>query len=149
MLGRPHRYLCDVYDKTHKFLPPLGDPKRYAVLQWVHAAEATYALHALAILYTRSFQSGGDVAKTEEALKGNVQKDLDYLESELEKSSGLFLLGDNVTAADTMMEFCCDFVFVRELGTKGKNWPKIEQYVKDCQSTESWKKAQRKTGHKL
>ena len=145
----PHRYLCDTYDKTHKFLPALGDPKRYAVLQWVHAAEATYALHGLAILYARWFQEGGDVPATEEKLKVNVQKDFDYLESELEKSSGKFILGDEVTAADTMMEFNCDFVLARELGTQGKKWPKVDQYIKDCQSSPAWKKAQEKTGHKL
>lgn len=143
------RYLCDTYDKQHKLLPAPGDPKRYAILQWVHAAEATYALHGLAVLYSRWFQQGGDPAATEEKLSGNVHKDMDYLASELSKSNGKFLLGDQVTAADTMMEFTVDFVFARELGTKGKQWEKIEQYKKDCQATQTWQKAQKKTGHKL
>jgi len=141
--------LCDKYDKQHKLLPPVGDPKRYTVLQWVHASEATYALHGLAVLYCRWFQDGGDVAKTEEALSVNVQKDLDYLDSELEKSKGLFLLGDEVTAADTMMELTVDFVFARQLGTQGKKWARLEKYVKDCQATETWQRAQKKTGYRL
>jgi len=143
------RYLCDTYDKQHKLLPPVGDPKRYAVLQWVHAAEATYALHGLAVLYIRWFQKEGDVAKSEEGAGVNVQKDLDYLQAELEKSNGKFLFGNEVTAADVMMEFTADFVFARELGTKGKKWEKIDQYIKDCQQVPSWQKAMKKTGHKL
>lgn len=115
----------------------------------VHAAEATYALHGLAILYARWFQKDGDVAATEEALSINVQKDLDYLESELSKSKGKFILGNEPTAADCMMEFTVDFIFARSLGTQGKKWAKVEQYLKDCQTTQSWEKAQKKTGHKL
>lgn len=144
-----NRYLCDTYDKQNKLLPPVGDPKRYAVLHWVHAAEATYALHALAVLYCRWFQKDGDVAKTEEGASVNVQKDLDYLGQVLEMSKGKFLLGEQLTAADCMMEFTADFVFARKLGTQGKSWPRVEQYVKDCQATSTWQKAQKKTGHKL
>ena len=84
-------------------LPPLGDPKRYQILQWVHAAEATYMLHSLAILYARWNQKGGDVAATEAGLAVNVQKDLDYLATELGKSKGKFLVGNGPTAADMMM----------------------------------------------
>jgi len=119
------------------------------VLQWVHASEATYALHGLAVLYCRWFQSGGDVAKTEEGVGVNVQKDFDFLESELQRSEGKFLFGDAVTAADTMMEFTADFVLARELGTKGRTWERVERYVRDCQQTATWQKARERTGHKL
>ena len=138
-----------MYDTEHRLLSAPGDPKRYQILQWVHASEATYALHALAVLYARWQQKGGDVAATEAALSVNVQKDLDYLESELGKNGGKFLIGDTPTAADMMMEFTVDFILTRELGTKGKTWEKIERYRKECQSTESWVKAQKKTGHRL
>lgn len=144
-----NRYLCDKYDKQHRLLPALGGDKRYQVLQWVHASEATYALHGLAILYARWFQQGGDVEATEKSLSVNVQKDLDYLESELGKSSGKFLFGDLITAADCMMEFTLDFLTARELGTKGGSWPKVQEYLKVCHGTPTWKKAADKTGHKL
>ncbi|KAK4548211.1 hypothetical protein LTR36_010080 [Oleoguttula mirabilis] len=147
--GNITEYLCDTYDKEHRLLPAVGDPKRYAVLQWVHAAEATYALHALAILYCRWFQKDGDVTTTEEGLSGNVRKDMALLNSSLTRSQGKFLFGDEVTAADTMMEFVADFVFARGLGTKGQTWPRVEQYVMDCQAMPTWQKAQKKTGHKL
>ncbi|KAK1093112.1 hypothetical protein LTR48_002979 [Friedmanniomyces endolithicus] len=106
-------------------------------------------LHSLAILYARWNQKGGDVEATEAGLAVNVQKDLDYLASELEKSKGKFLVGDSPTAADTMMEFSVDFILTRELGTKGKQWESVDQYRKDCQVTTTWKKAQKKTGHRL
>ncbi|KAK3069533.1 hypothetical protein LTR53_012051 [Teratosphaeriaceae sp. CCFEE 6253] len=147
--GNIVEYLCDKYDSSHRVLPPLGDPKRYQVLQWVHAAEGTYMLHGLAVLYARWNQKGGDIDATEAALSGNVQKDLDYFISELEKSRGNFLIGDSVTAADVMMEFSVDFILVRQLGTKGRGWERVEKYVKDCQGTESWVKAQQRSGYRL
>jgi glutathione S-transferase len=41
-----------MYDKEGRLLP--HDPKeRVKVRQWVHAAEGTFALHTLAILYAQ------------------------------------------------------------------------------------------------
>jgi glutathione S-transferase len=148
-LLRTNRYLCDTYDKQHRLLPPLGDPKRYEILRWVHAAEGTFLTHGLAILYIRWFQKEGDVSMTEEGASGNVVKDLNYLEAELNKSRGKLLFGDEPTAADVMMEFTVDFILARQLGTKGKQWPRVEQYLEDCHKTETWQKAVKKTGHKL
>ncbi|KAF2774476.1 hypothetical protein EJ03DRAFT_304096 [Teratosphaeria nubilosa] len=149
--GNITEYLVDTYDKQHKLLPAPGNPKRYQLLQWVHAAEATYALHGLAVLYMKWF-ANTDAAAIEKG-SVNVQKDLDYLVSELEKGGGKFLCGSDVpTAADVMMEFTIDFIFARELGTAPKGpqgWPRLQQYVKDCQATETWKKAAEKTGHQL
>ena len=143
------RYLCDTYDKAHKLLPPLGDPKRYKVLQWIHAAEATWALHGISILYVRWNQKDGDVVKTEEGLSKNVINDMNFLESELKNSSGKFLTGDTVSAADCMMHFSAVFILARELGIKGKNYPEIERYIKDCEATEAYQRAVQKTGHSL
>ena len=86
----------------------------------MHAAEATWALHALAILYARGNQKDGDVAKTEEGLSRNVIKDMDFLEAELGKSKGKFLLGDYVTAADCMMHFSAVFISDTRIGHKGE-----------------------------
>ena len=149
MSDKLRRYLCDTYDKQHRLLPALGDPKRYQVLQWVHAAEATWALHGISILYARWNQKDGDVAKTEEGMSKNVIKDMDFLESALQNSKGKFLLGDTVTAADSMMQFSAVFILARELGIKGKNYPEVERWIKDCEATESYKKAVQRTGHSL
>lgn len=144
-----YRYLCDKYDTAHKVLPQLGSAQRYRVLQWVHAAEATFALHGLSILYARWFQKGGDVSATEAGMAGNVGKDMDYLEAELGKSSGAFLFGDKPTAADIMMAFSAQFILARELGTKGKEWKGVNAWLKACEGTESYKRAVEKTGHQL
>jgi glutathione S-transferase len=143
------RYLCDVYDKQHRLLPPLGDPKRYQALQWVHASEATWALHGLGILYTRWHQKDGDQKKTEQGLAGNVINDMNFLEDALSKSSGKFLFGDSISVADTMMHFSAVFILARELGVKGEDYPKTTKYIQDCEATPSYKKAVERTGHSL
>lgn len=79
----------------------------------------------------------------------NVGKDFDFLEGELAKNKTKFLCGDHVTAADLMMQFSVDFILLRQLGTKGKKWERVEQWLQDCKSTETYKRAVQKTGHKL
>ena len=120
-------------------------------LRWLHASEATYALHALAILYTRWFGTDNPAAaeKIEEGMSVNVCKDMDFLEAELGKSKGKFLVGDSVTVADCMMLFSAQFILARQLGTKGKKWERIEKWVADCENTESYRRAAEQTGHKL
>ncbi|KAK5118527.1 hypothetical protein LTR62_003042 [Meristemomyces frigidus] len=142
-------YLCDKYDSAHRLLPAIGDPERYRILQWVHAAEATFMLHSLAILYTRWNQPDGDVKATEKNLAMNVEKDLAFFQSELSKTPGKFLFGDDLCVADAMMEFSLDFILTRELGVKAQEWPEVEQYVRGCQETGTWAKARERTGYKL
>ena len=147
------RYLCENYDKDHKLIPK--DPKaRWQVIQWVHAAEATFALHALPITYSRWFmpeeaKQNGTLQTVEEKLSVNVQKDLDWLEKELSQSGTKFLCGNEVTAADTMMHFCFDFISKMKLGTEGKSWANTEKWAKACEDTETYKRAVAKTGHKV
>ena len=127
---------------------------RVQVLQWVHAAEGTFMVHALAVLYVRAsapqqVKDNGGLEAIEQGMSVNVIKDLDWLETDLQKSKGKFLVGDHVTAADCMMVITVQFILVRRLGTQGKRWPKIEEWIKTCEETESWKKAVQKTGHTL
>jgi len=144
------RYLEEKYDKPNKLLP--SDPaKRVQALRWLHAAEGTYMLHAIGIIYVRWFSGDNKAAadQIEEAMSKNVQKDLDLLEEELGKSEGRFLLGDSVTVADCMMHFSLAFILARGLGTKGKQWPKIEKWIEHCEATSTYKKAVQKTGYDL
>lgn len=115
----------------------------------MHASEATFLLHAISILYARWNQKDGDVAKTEEGLSRNVIKDMNFLESELQKRGTKFLCGNHVTAADTMMGFTIAFVILRQLGTQGKRWPAIEAWIKNCEESDTYKKAVERTGHKV
>lgn len=138
-----------MYDKENKYLPKPGDPKRYQTLQWVHAAEGMFALHGIAILYARWNQKDGDVAKTEESMSKNVIKDMDFLEESLKNSGGKWLMGNQLSAADFMMHFSATFIIARELGVKGRKYPEIDRWLKDCEATESYRNAVQKTGHKL
>ncbi|TKX27616.1 glutathione S-transferase-like protein 1 [Elsinoe australis] len=148
--GAIAEYLEEKYDKSNKLLPK-DDEQRYKALRWVHAAEATYALHALPVLYVRWFS--GDHTEAQQMIEGrmaaNIQKDLDLLESELSKSKGKFLLGDSVSVADCMMQFSASFILARELGTEGKQWPKIKEWMAACENTDTYKAAVKKTGYDL
>ncbi|CAN9122860.1 unnamed protein product [Alternaria alternata] len=145
-------YLCETYDKEGRLLP--HDPKgRIKIRQWTHAAEATFALHALAILYARWHMPQdapeGLLEATEKNMSANVQNDMSWLETELSLSSGKFICGDHVTAADTMMQFSAEFIVARELGIKGKEYPNVNKWLDACRETESYQRAQKKTGHKI
>jgi glutathione S-transferase len=144
-------YLCETYDKEGRLLP--HDAKqRVKVRQWVHAAEATFALHAVAIYYARSHipkdAPEGTVEAAEKGMSANVQNDLSWLETELSLSPG-FLCGDHVTAADVMMRFSLEFIIAMKLGTQGKEYPSINKWMEACEDRESYKRAVKKTGHKL
>jgi glutathione S-transferase len=146
------RYLCEHYDKANDVIPK--DPQeKIKVLQWIHAAEATFMLHALAITYSRwNIPKSADPSILQEVEKGlsvNVQNDLDWLEKELSQSTGKFLCGHAVTAADTMMHFSLDFILKTKLGTQGKSWPGIEKWLKACEETQTYQQAVKKTGYEL
>lgn len=117
------------------------------MLQWVHAAEGTFALHAISVMYARWHQKSGDPKETEIGLSKNIQNDLDFMTAELEKGNGKFLFGDEITVADIQMHFSIAFILGRELGTLGKRWERLETYVKDCEALESYTQAVEKTGH--
>ncbi|KAF2856470.1 glutathione S-transferase [Plenodomus tracheiphilus IPT5] len=145
-------YLCETYDKEGRLLP--HDPEeRVKVRQWVHASEATFVLHALAILYAQwnipKDVPKGTIETMEKGMSVNVQNDLSWLETELSLSTGNFLRGDHVTAADIMMQFSADFILARGLGTQGKEFPNITKWPEACTSTETYQRAVKKTGHKL
>ena len=144
------RYLCEKYDSSHRLLPT--DPSKHvAALRWLHAAEATFILHSIGILYVRWFGGGHEEAQAqiEEGMSKNVGKDMDFLEKELEKGGTKFLVGDEVTVADIMMHFGVAFTIARGLGTKGRTWKRVEEWIARCEDTDSYKRAVKKTGHKL
>ncbi|KAF2501560.1 thioredoxin-like protein [Lophium mytilinum] len=154
--GAITEYLCEKYDKENRLIPSnANEAARIKVQQWIHASEGTFALHGIALLYARMTMpeavkaDGKTLAEMEAKMAGNVQNDIDWLEAELKASTGRFLLGDEVTAADVMMHFTLKFCLKRELGTKGRSWPAVEKWVGDCEATEGYKRAVEKTGHKF
>ncbi|CZR59089.1 related to GTT1-glutathione S-transferase [Phialocephala subalpina] len=152
--GAITEYLIEKYDKDGKLMGGKDEAVRNKVRMFIHAAEGTLMVHCLAITYARWFapesvQKSGELKELEKGLAVNVGKDLDWLNSELEGKK--FLAGDHVTAADTMVLFSIQFIFARDLvgGRKVSEWKNVEKWIKDCEATESWKKAVEKTGHKM
>ncbi|KAF2762037.1 thioredoxin-like protein [Pseudovirgaria hyperparasitica] len=147
-------YLASKYDPDHRIIPANDDPKYPDVLQWIHAAEGQILLHALSITYATwmsppAVKESGGFDKLLENLSINVVRDFDWLEGELGKNSGDFLVGNTVTGADIMTAFSARFVLTRELGTKGKTWSNVNKWLKKCESTKTYQDAVKKTGHSL
>ncbi|KAH7321635.1 hypothetical protein BKA65DRAFT_85522 [Rhexocercosporidium sp. MPI-PUGE-AT-0058] len=98
--------------------------------------------HALAVTYARwnateNMKANGDLQKLEEGLYGNVVRDLEWLEGELEGRR--FLAGKEVTAADTICGFSVQFILARELGAKIEpgQFKNVERWLESCDETES------------
>jgi glutathione S-transferase len=149
------RYLCEHYDPQHRLIPQ--DPAQRARAQiFLHAAEGTLAMHAIANFYFRIFmpqqfrESAADVVAAAEAkMATTVAKDMDWLERELAQSTGPFLVGDTLTVADIMVLFVIQLTYKFKFGGEGKSWPKIEAWVKTCEESASYKRAVERSGFTL
>lgn len=105
-------------------------------------------IHGLPTLYVRRIDATA-AEKLAPGLAGNVAKDLDWLEAELKQGNGKFLVGDHVTAADTMVAFSIQFIFKMDLAPKNGKWEAIEGWLQNVERQESYRRAVAKTGHKL
>jgi glutathione S-transferase len=127
---------------------PADIAMRSQVRVWMSASEGTFLTHALAIMYG-SGAAPESAGKLEEGLAPQVHRDFDWLESELKKGSGKFLVGDHLTAADTMMGFTVAFILKMGLGTRGKEWPAVSAWLTNVERTPAYQQAVKKTGHIL
>ncbi|KAK7888049.1 hypothetical protein LTR67_009444 [Exophiala xenobiotica] len=142
-------YLCETYDTSSRLLP--RDPAaRAKVREWMAAAEGTFMLHGLAILYARwriPKAASEYLPEMEKGLSPNIHNDLNWLEGEVQDRQ--FLVGNDVTAADIMMGFSIEFIFARKLGTEGGDWPNVKKWLEGLQQMEAYRKAVEKTGYSL
>ena len=116
-------------------------------------------IHALAVLYARlsisdEAKSDGTLDKLEIGLSKNVHNDLNWLESELERTGGRYLVGSSLTAADIMVAFSIEFMFARSLGLKNQpetqgKWQGVRTWLSNMHKEEGYRKAVQKTGYKL
>lgn len=141
----PARYLCEHYDKSHRLFPT-DEAQRIKVREWIHAAEGSFAVRALPLSYVRRIDATA-AEKFEPRLAGGVAKDLDWLEAELKRGNGRYLVGDHVTAADTMVAFSIQFIFLSKLAPKDRRWEGIEAWLRNLEAGEGYQRAVAKTGH--
>ena len=105
-------------------------------------------MHALPTVYNRRIDNT-IAEKLEPGIAQIVAKDLDWLEDELERGGGRFLVGDTVTAADTMMAFTVQFIFAKGLGPKDRRWEKVNGWLRNVEGVEAYQRAVAKTGHRF
>ncbi|KAJ5769707.1 hypothetical protein N7520_004266 [Penicillium odoratum] len=150
--GAITEYLVETYD-TERRLMPLDLGKRVKVREYMWAAEGTFLMHGLAIWALRpacpeSVKEDG-LDEIEAKLAVPVQRDFDWLENELANSGGPFLLGNDVTAADTMLAFSCQFIIASNLGLGKKSWPHINKWLENVEKRDAYQRAIKRTGHHL
>lgn len=142
----PARYLCEHYDKSHRLFPT-DEAQRIKVREWIHAAEGSFMIHSLPSVYVRRIDATM-AEKIEPKLAEGVAKDLDWLEAELKQGNGRFLVGDHVTAADTMVAFSIQFIFSWKLAPE-ERWEGIEAWLRNLEASEAYQRAVAKTGHHM
>ena len=105
-------------------------------------------VHCLPTVYNRRIDA--IVAeKLAPGLEKNVVKDLDWLEAELNAGNGRYLVGDHVTAADTMVAFSVQFIFAMKLAPRNSRWAALEDWLKNVEGENAYQCAVAKTGHRL
>ena len=106
-------------------------------------------VHCLPTVYNRRIDATM-AEKLAPGLEKNVVKDLDWLEAELEAGNGRYLVGDHVTAADTMVAFSVQFMLAMGLAPRRNcRWPAIEGWLTNVEGENAYRCAVAKTGHHL
>ena len=146
--GAIAEYLCEMYDRDHRLIPAFNQPKaRNKVREFIHAAEGTLMIHCLPYLYARRIDAEA-AGPLKPKLPVLVKKDLDWLESELDAKGGGWLVGQEVTAADTMMVFSVQFIFLNKLAGEDidqTNWGRISEWLGLLERHEPYQRAVQKT----
>jgi glutathione S-transferase len=146
--------LLTKFDHENKLLPK--DPALQSkVREYMWASEGSFFMHALPIWKLRQYCEGSKKAtdilpEIEKKFSGPVQDDFNWLEHELAQGGGKYLVGDSLTAADTMMEFTIQFIIAFDLGLeKKRSWPHINRWLKNVENRTAYMQAVAKTGHQL
>lgn len=105
-------------------------------------------VHCLPMVYVRRIDASA-AEMLAPGLAGNVAKDLDWLEAELQGANGRYLVGDHVTAADTMVAFSIQFIFWLRLAPQDRKWEGVEAWLRNVETGETYQRAVAKTGHHL
>ena len=105
-------------------------------------------VHCLPTVYNRRIDASM-AEKLALDLAQYVAKDLYWLEAELGRGSGGYLVCDHVTAADTMVAFSIQFILRMGLGPENTRWERVGAWLKRIEEECPYQRAVAKTGHKL
>ncbi|KAI9875077.1 MAG: hypothetical protein M1823_007550, partial [Watsoniomyces obsoletus] len=130
------------------------------VREWIAASEGSFLMHGIAIMYARARLPQSTPNRSEvwvemnKVMSPNMHNSLDWLENHLasiHSSNGKYLVGDHLTAADINMLFSIQLIYDRRLGLEGtdKEWEHVEQWRREMEAEESYRKCVEKTGFKL
>ena len=81
----------------------------------------------------------------------DTSRDLDWLDAEIKKGGTRYLVGDTVTAADTMMAFGVQFIFATGSHPEEKEgqWDNVHKWLETIEKNVVYQRAVKRTGHKL
>ena len=146
-------YLLGKYDDG-RLLPADGTPERLAYTYWLHYAEGTFMpLMILSLIMNRIDTAPmpffvkpiakGIVTKVRNGyLDPNVQRNLDFMEASLSKST--WFCGEKLTAADIQMSFAVEAAEVR--ADLASHYPNIERFLKQMRALPAYQTAIEKGG---
>ena len=146
-------YLVGKYDDG-RLLPADGTPERLVYTYWLHYAEGTFMpLMILSLIMGRIDTAPmpffvkpiakGIVSKVRNGyLDPNVQRNLDFMEASLSKST--WFCGEALTAADIQMSFAVEAAEVR--ADIASDYPNIERFLKQMRALPAYQSAIEKGG---
>jgi glutathione S-transferase len=144
-------YLIHTYGEG-RFKPEWDTPEHLNYRYWMHYAEGTLMpLMVMSMIFNRVEQAPLLIRPIAKAISGQVKKaylgpnlktNLDYIESELSKST--WFTGEELTGADFQMSFPLEAAIMR-LGNDKKR-PAISAFVARVKSRDAYKRALEKGG---
>ena len=146
--GAIAEYLLGKYDDGH-LLPAEGTPERRDCTYWLHYAEGSFQPLMLLSLIMNRIETApmpffikpiakGIVAKVRgNFLASNVQRNLDFVESTLGKTT--WLCGDKLTAADIQMSFPIEAAEVRT--DLRENYPNLTGFLERIRARPAYQAA--------
>lgn len=131
-----HQYIADTYH-ADRFLPTLGNFKRYRVLEWLNYV--TTEIHkGLGILFNPNFSQ----ETREQVLIPLVKRKLDYLNHHLKTHR--YLLGDEFTLPDGYLYTVLNWTFIFKIPLS--DWPAVARYVDEVKARPAVQKSLQEEG---